>query len=205
MASAVVACLLSMKTIFAVFLLAGVLASFAADPQTPVAPSNPKEDYNQFLAQSVTRENLVDCITVMDRLVDEGEHGVVDKEPDPGMVEATTKSGLHCEFSTTDIKEAIIYYLKISRNGKDLKYSDAVKFAALFTDRAGLPHPIDMSEGDKSTFIVQWLIKPSQWKSMHKMMIKVRAQNRAEKDPMKALIVAIEREMDARAAVQQGH
>jgi hypothetical protein len=117
------------------------------------------------------------------------------------MVEGTTKQGLHFEFSATLIKkEAIIYYLTISRGGLELKYNDVAKFAALFADRAGLPHPVNLSEGDKFTFYAQWLIKPSTWKSMRKMMVKVRTENRAEKDPGKAFVIAIERELESRSA-----
>jgi predicted transcriptional regulator len=116
------------------------------------------------------------------------------------MLEVTTKQGLRFDFSVTLIeKEAIIYYLTISRSDLEFKYSEAAKFAALFADRAGLPHPVNLSEGDKSIFYAQWLIKPSTWKSMHKMITKVRAANRAEKDPSKAFAIAIDREMEARA------
>ena len=145
-------------------------------------------------------EALADCIDKMDRLIDEGEHGVVDDQPHPGMIDTVTKQGLHFEFSATNIKdEAIIYYLTVSRGGKELKYSEATEFVALFADRAGLTHPINVSEGDKPIFYAQWLIKPSTWKAMHKMMVKVRAENRAVKDPIKAFSYAVEREMEARA------
>ena len=189
-----------MKTFLIVFFLFAASA-YAAAPQTStIGPPPVKEDYNKSLENLMTQENLSDCISMMDRLIDEGEHGVTDNQPHPGMLEVNTKAGLHLEFSATSIpKEAIIYYLTISRNGLELKYSDTAKFAALFADRAGLPHPVNLSEGDKSIFYGQWLIKPSTWKSMHKMMIKVRTANRAEKDPLKAFSVAIEREMEARA------
>ena len=63
----------------------------------------------------------------------------------------------------------------------------------------GLPHPINVTEGDKPIFYAQWLIKPSTWKKMRKMMIKVRAENRAEKDPLRAFTAAVNRELEARA------
>jgi hypothetical protein len=189
-----------MQKYFALFCLLCSLA-VAADTKTP-APAQPKENYDDFLAECRNMTNVVNCIQLMDRLVDEGEHGLVDDQPDPGMIDGTTKFGLHIEFSTTDVKEAIIYYLKISRDGKELRYDDATKFVALFTDRAGLPHPVEVTEGDHSIFYSQWLIKPSSWKSMHKKMAEVRQRNRAEKDPAKALILAVEREVEARSRSQ---
>jgi len=199
-----------MKNLLAfLFLATALIPASAAEPAKPatVAEENAlaRKAYAEFLAQAVTPENVADLVAVMDRLVDEGEHGLVDKQPDQGLVEAVTKSGLRIEFSTTDIKQAIVYYLRISRSGEELHYDDATKFAALFTDRAGLPHPLDISEGDKSTFSVRWLIKPSEWKKFLKQMKKVRAESRAEKNLSKVFIMAVEREIDARAAVQQGH
>jgi hypothetical protein len=190
-----------MKIFLAVFLLLTANA-YATDAQKAASePSAPtKTDDNKPLDSLLTRENLADCIAALDRLIDEGEHGTIDDKPHPGMVETATKMGLNFEFSATIIqKEAIIYYLTISRGGLELKYSDAAKFAALFADRAALPHPIDLKEGDKAIFYAQWLIKPSEWKSMKKLMLKYRAINRAEKDPFKAFSIGIEREMDARA------
>lgn len=158
------------------------------------------ENYDDFIKQCVKKENVAECIALMDRLVAAGEHGLTDQEPDQGMVEANTSFGLRIEFSATDAKEAIIYYLRISRGGKPLRYADAINFVALFTDRAGLPHPIEVVEGDRSTFFAQWLIKPSSWKAMLKMMTKVRTENRSITDPEKAFLVAINREKEARSA-----
>jgi hypothetical protein len=189
-----------MKIFLPLFFLLTASVCAAAPQTTTVGPQPVKEDYAAFVESVLTREAIAECIVLLDRLIDEGEHGVVDDQPDPGMVEVTTKQGLHFEFSATNIeKEAIIYYLTVSRGGKELKYSEATEFAALFADRAGLTHPINITEGDKPIFYAQWLIKPSTWKSMHKMMVKVRTQNRAIKDPVKAFGVAISHEMDARA------
>ncbi|MFT3867606.1 MAG: hypothetical protein QM715_03805 [Nibricoccus sp.] len=199
-----------MKNLLAAFLLATVvISSSAAEPPKPVTAAEEaaqaRKEYAEFLAQVITAENVADLVAVMDRVIDEAEHGLVDKQPDPGLVEATSKSGLRIEFSTTDAKQAIIYYLKISRGGPELRYDDAVKFAALFTDRAGLPHPLDITEGDKSTFAVRWLFKPSDWKKFLKQIKKARAENRAEKNLAQAFLKAVERELEARAAIQQGH
>lgn len=158
-----------------------------------------QQEYARFIAQAISLENLADLVATMDRAIDEGEHGLIDKQPDPGLVEVTSKSGLRIEFSATDAREAVIYYLRLSRGGAELRYDDATKFAALFTDRAGLPHLLDIAEGDKYTFAVRWLIKPSDWKKMLKQMQKLRAANRAEKDPARALVTAIHREIAARA------
>jgi hypothetical protein len=189
-----------MKIFLIVFLLFATTAYAEAPQTTTIGPQPVKEDYGKFIESVMTREALAECISQMDHLVDAGEHGVVDDQPDPGMVETFTRQGLHFEFSVTNIeKEAIVYYLTISRGGKELKYSEATIFAALFADRAGLPHPINITEGDKPVFYAQWLIKPSTWKSMYKMMLKVRTENRSEKDPLQAVTLAVGREMDARA------
>jgi len=189
-----------MKTLLTLILLLTASACVAAPQTTTVGPQPAKEDYAAFVESILTREAITECVSLLDRLIDEGEHGVVDDQPDPGMLEVATKQGLHFEFSAANIeKEAVIYYLTVSRGGKDLKYSEATEFAALFADRAGLPHPINITEGDKPIFYAQWLIKPSTWKSMHKMMVKVRTENRSIKDPVKAFGLAISHEMDARA------
>ena len=191
-----------MKTFLTLFFLLAISA-YAAAPQTStIGPPPPAaEDYDKAVEGLLTREALADCIEKLDLLIDEGEHGVVDDQPHPGMIDIATKQGLHFEFSATNIqKEAIIYYLTISRDGKELKYSEATEFAALFADRAGLTHPINVSEGDKSIFYAQWLIKPNTWKAMRKMMVKVRAENRAVKDPFKAFELAITHETNARTA-----
>jgi len=189
-----------MKTLLTLIFLFAAAALVAAPQTTTIGPPQVTEDYGKVIEGLMTREAIGETIGLMDHLIDEGEHGVVDDQPHPGLIEAVTKQGLHIEFSATFFKkEAVIYYLTISRGGKDLKYSEATEFAALFADRAGLPHPINVIEGDKPVFYAQWLIKPSTWKSMRKMMVKVRAANRAEKDPFKAFSQAIGNETNARA------
>ncbi len=190
-----------MKTFSILFFILAAAAAVVAAPQTTTEGPQPiKEDYNKFIENQMAPAAIDECIKLMDRLIDEGEHGVVDDQPKPGMLEIATKQGLHIEFSVTNIqKEAIIYYMTVSRNGKELKYSEATSFAALLADRAGLTHPITITEGDKPIFYAQWLIKPSDWKKMRKMMVKVRAANRSEKDPLRAFNSAIANEMDARA------
>lgn len=196
-----------MKIFLSLLFFLTAFALIAAPQSTTIGPQPIKEDYGQFVESLTTRDALADCIKLMDQLIDEGEHGVVDDKPKPGMLEIATKQGLHIEFSVTNIqKEAIIYYMTISRGGKDLKYSEATSFAALLADRAGLTHPINITEGDKPIFYAQWLIKPSTWKSMRKMMLKVRAQNRSEKDPLRAFGNAIGNEMNGRAqSAMQDH
>jgi len=196
-----------MKTFLSLFFLLAASALAAAPQSTTVGPQPVKEDYGQFVESQTSRDALADCIRLMDQLIDEAEHGVVDDNPKPGMLEIATKQGLHIEFSVTNIqKEAIIYYMTISRSGKELKYSEATSFAALLADRAGLTHPINITEGDKPIFYAQWLIKPSTWKSMRKMMLKVRAQNRSEKNPLRAFGNAIGNEMESRAqSAMQSH
>ena len=119
----------------------------------------------------------------------------------PHGLETDTKLGLHLAFCIISNKQVVIYYLIISRNGEELGFADAAKLAAFFGDRAGLPHPVAITEGEKPVFYAQWLIKRSDWDAMHKMMVKVRAENRSEKDPRKAFVTAIIREINSRQGV----
>lgn len=188
------------------FIFPLLLAAAQATESQPSAPTaaGPQDEYAQFMTQQMSPENMTDCIQTMDRLITEGEHGLMDKEPAQGVVEANTKLGLHFELTATQVKkEAIVYYLMLSRSGKVLKYQDAAKFAALFADRVALPHPFELIEGDKSTFYAQWLFKPSQWKTNQKLMLKYRATNRAETDPLKAFAFAVDREVQARSAARE--
>jgi hypothetical protein len=190
-----------MKNLLTSFILAIAAACVAAPQTTTTGPQAVEEDYGKVVESLLTREAISDCIIRLDSLIDEGEHGVVDDQPHPGMVETVTRQGLHFEFSASIIgKEAIIYYLTVSRSGKDFKYSEATQFAALFADRAGLPHPITITEGEKPIFYAQWLIKRSTRKAMRKMMVKTRAAYRAEKDPLRAFTAAVNHELEARAA-----
>ena len=189
-----------MKSFLTSLILFVAATCMAAPQSTTIGPQPVVEDYGKAVASLLTREAIADCIIRLDALINEGEHGVVDDQPDPGMIETVTRQGLHFEFSAAIIgKEAIIYYLTISRGGKNFKYSEATQFAALFADRAGLPHPINITEGDKPIFYAQWLIKPSTWKAMRKMMVKARAEYRSEKDPLRAFTAAVNRELEARA------
>ena len=181
-------------------ILALLFASLcAADPEVARAQAPATGNaYQQFINQMVAPENLADCISRMDRLIDEAE---LQASSSLG-VSTDTKVGLHLAFSIMANDQAILYYLVVSRNGQDLSYSDATRIAALFGDRAGLPHPVIITEGEKPVFYAQWFIKHSDWKAMHKMMLKVREVNRAEKDPQKAFVAAVIREVNARNAAQ---
>jgi len=64
---------------------------------------------------------------------------------------------------------------------------------------SALPHAAIQGNANKPIFYAQWLIKPSTWKALRKMMVKVRAENRSVKDPLKAFTLAVEREMAARS------
>ena len=147
--------------------------------------------YQQFLDQMVTPENLTDCIAKMDILIDAAEHLSEVSESGSQGLDAETKIGLHLSFRIVRNEAAVVYYLVTSRNGQELAFADATKLAALFGDRAGLPHPVAITEGEKPVFYAEWLIKHSDWKSMKKMMVKVRAENRSEKDPRRAFVIAI--------------
>jgi hypothetical protein len=118
----------------------------------------------------------------------------------PHGLNAQTNSGLHLSFCIFSGKHAVLYYLTISRGGQELSLADATKLAALFCDRAGFPHPVPITPGEKPVYFVQWNIKHADWRAMKKMMDKVRAENRSEKDPQKAFVTAIVREINAREA-----
>ena len=136
------------------FVLALLFASMcvadpeAAQPQTPAAGS----PYQQFIDQMVTPENLTDCISKMDGLIDEEEHLSEISQGSPQGLDAETKLGLHLSFRIVSNKAAVIYYLVLSRNGQELSFTDGTKLVALFCDRAGLPHPVVMTDGEKPIY-----------------------------------------------------
>jgi hypothetical protein len=189
-----------MKPSLSVFALLFFASVCAADPEAGPQPPAPDagSTHQQFMDQMVTPENLADCISRMDGLIDGEEHLSAISQGIPQGLEDETKLGLHLSFRIASNKQAVIYYLVVSRNGLDLSFTDAAKLDALFCDRAGLPHPVAITEGEKPVFYAEWLIKHSDWKSMKKMMAKVRAENRSEKDPQKAFVSAINREIAAR-------
>ena len=185
------------------FLFALLIVSVSlAEPGTDQTQA-PADDYPAFVAKMTSPENLSDCIAAMDKLIDAGERPAASPEGGPNVVAADTKNGFHMEFSVASSREAIIYYLVFSRKGLELNFSDATKMIALFGDRAGLPHPIIITEAEKPVFYAQWLIKASEWKEMRKMMLKVRAENRAERNPQRVFVIAVLRELNARQAAQQ--
>lgn len=184
----------------ALVLLTAPTLLVAAETSTPppAAPS-PAQAYQAFVAQMSTPENLADSIARMDEMIDQGESS-------SAWVRADTRSGLHFDFCYTPSDMAVLYYIVISRKGGEapLEYADAAKMAALFCDRAGLPHPVELTEGEKPAFAGRWLIKPSEWKAMKKKMLQVRAENRSEKNPTKAFEAALVRELKARGVAVPG-
>jgi hypothetical protein len=118
-------------------------------------------------------------------------------------MQADTRSGLAMDATIQKTKEVILYYFSVSRAGAEFHYSDAVKFIALYADRCGLPHPCNVTSGEHDVYYAQWLFKPSDFKKMKKFMGEVRLQSRAENDPLRALGIALHRELDARAAAQK--
>jgi len=148
----------------------------------------------------VSPENLKDCISKIDGLIDEEEHLAEISQGVPQSLDAETKLGLHFSFRIIIGKDAVLYYLVVSRNGQELAFADGARLVALFCDRAGLPHPVAITEGEKPVFYAEWPIKHSDWKSMKKMMAKVRIENRSEKDPQQAFVIAVNREIAARQA-----
>ena len=168
----------------------------AAQPPAPAAG----DAYQKFIDQLVTPEHLTDCIARMDALIDQEEHLATLAQGTPQGIDADTKLGLHFSFHIVIGSEAVIYYLVVSRNGQELTFADGAKLVALFCDRAGLPHPVAITEGEKPVFYAEWLIKHSDWKAMKKMIAKIRAENRSEKNPQQAFVIAINREVSARQA-----
>jgi hypothetical protein len=174
----------------------GAAAPGAAQTQAPAAGSR----YQQFVDQMVTTENVADCIAKMDGLIDDGEQFSADSTDNPRGLNARTNIGLHLAFCIFTNKQEVLYYLIISRDGQELSIVEATKIAALFCDRAGLPHPVSITTGEKPIFYAQWHIKHADWHDLKKMMVQVRAENRSEKDPQKAFAAAIIREINAREA-----
>jgi hypothetical protein len=160
--------------------------------------------YQKFIDQMVTPENVADCIAKMDGIIDQGEQLAETYKDSPHGLNAQTNIGVHLSLCIFSGKDAVLYYLTISRGGQELLPSEATKLAALFCDRAGFPHPTTVTSGEKPIYYVQWNIKHSDWRAMKKMMDKVRAENRSEKDPQKAFATAIIREINAREAESMG-
>lgn len=169
---------------------------FSADPPAP------GESYADVVSKIYTPENISDFMAKADALIDRGEAVEAEMGVGRNVVRADTKGGLHLEFALIRAPEAIMYYAAISRNGDLLKYPEATTMLALLGERAGLTHPIAITEGEKPVFYAQWLIKPTEWKALRKKMLEVRTTNRAIVDPVKALKLAIGREVDARAAAK---
>jgi hypothetical protein len=169
----------------------------AAQPQAPAAG----DAYKKFIDQMVSPENVADCIAKMDGIIDEGEQMAATFKDSPHGLNAETNLGLHMSLCIFSGKQTVLYYLIISRGGEELRPADATKLAALFCDRAGFPHPVPITAGEKPIYYVQWNIKHDDWRAMKKMMDKTRAENRSETDPRKAFVTAIIREINARQAV----
>lgn len=190
---------MSLKRLWIFFVaMAWAYLSQAADAPVSAPSLSPAEGYRVFAAQMVSPENLAEFVAKSDALIDQGE----DTQAGSGrnVVRTDTKNGFHLEFSVLTTSEAIMYYAVISRGGELLKYPEATTMLSLFCDRIGLTHPIHITEGERPIFYAQWLIKPKEWKSLRKKMLEVRKANRAEKDLIKALNVAVDREMTARAS-----
>lgn len=170
----------------------------AAQPKAPVPATGGA--YQQFINQLVTPENVADCIAKMDGIIDQGEQLAETFKDNPHGLNAKTNIGVYLSLCIFSGKQAVLYYLTISRGGQELSMADATKLAALFCDRAGFPHPVPVTVGEKPIYYVQWNIKRSDWRAMKKMMDKIRAENRSEKDPRKAFVAAILREINARQA-----
>lgn len=185
----------SLACIMILVTLGGVLVR-AEDP----AKTGVEQEYSRFIAKLTKPESLIDFAEKADRLIDAGEKGQEGPGVGKNAVNTDTISGLHLEFAVIRTPEVILYYASLSRNGEFLRYSDAATMLAFFCDRIGLPHPVDVKEGEKPVFHAQWLLKPSEWKVMRKKMLEIRSQARAEKDIGKALRAAVDAEVASRIA-----
>jgi hypothetical protein len=186
---------------YRLLLIVALLGSVRADEKPAAPPEStppPASDYAEFVKQLGVREVAADLAARLDELIDTTEKRQEDSPNGSACAASDTKNGIHLEFCMAVTSEATLYYFVVSRQGEELHLSDATKIGSFFCDRAGLPHPTALAEGEKPVFGARWLIKPSEWKSMRKMMLKVRAENRAEPNPLKAFTVAIIRELDAR-------
>jgi hypothetical protein len=173
--------------------------SQSAAAEKSAAPAIPpaQMDYRTYIAALLTPHSVTELVQVMDRLVDDAEQAGASGNA-PIAASAETSLGLQMQYRVVESKEAVMVSFVLSRGGLELKISDAVKIVALFADRAGLLHPVDVREGEKPVFYAQWLIKASEWKDIRKGMLNLRARNRAEKDLIKAFVIAVTREQDAR-------
>jgi len=163
------------------------------------APAKPEEkDYSRVLAKLFSKEALQEFIFKADHLAD-----AIEQSGGGTVMHAETSTGLGMDATIQKTKEATLYYFSVSRGGAELHYSDAVKLVALFTDRCGLPHPCNVASGEHDIYYAQWLFKPSDMKKMKKFMIEDRTRSRAEKDPVRAINLAVQRELGARAASQK--
>jgi hypothetical protein len=188
------------------FVLALLFASVCAADQVAAQTQAPAagDAYKKFIDQMLLPENVADCIAKMDGIIDQAEKLAETFKDSPHGLNAETNVGLHLSLCIFSGKQTVLYYLIISRGGEELSLADATKLAALFCDRAGFPHPVPITVGEQPIYYVQWNIKHSDWRAMKKMMAKVRAENRSEKDPQKAFVAAIIREINARDASRIG-
>lgn len=180
------------------FLCAAVLTTGAPDaaPAAVTTQNAPVADYRSFVARLFSKPALAEFLTKADALIDAADP----VEGDGRAAQMETSAGIMVDFSLIQSELATMYSLTLSRQGQEFHYSDAVKLAALFGDRAGLSHPIVVTEGEKPVYYCQWLIKPTDWKKYRKLMLEARADSRKVKDPFAALETAVNRELDARAA-----
>lgn len=169
-----------------------------ASPGQNLTPPKEAQEYGEFLTKLGTPENLLDFAEKADRLIDAGEKAEEQAGAGENVVTAETKLGLLMEFAVIRTPQAVLYYASLSRKGQMFRYSDAATMIAFFCDRAGLPHPVNIKEGEKPVFHAQWLINPKEWKAMKKKMLEVRAQKRAIKNMGEAVSQAVNEEVSAR-------
>ena len=182
----------------ALLILPAAAFAQAERTETTPAPAKPlEEDYSHVLAKLFSRKALQEFIFKADHLVD-----AIEQSGGGTVMHAETSTGLAMDATIQKTKEATLYYFSVSRGGGELHYSDAVKLVALYTDRCGLPHPCNVTSGEQDIYYAQWLFKPSDMKKMTKLMAEARTRSRAEKDPLRAIALAVQRELDARAAAR---
>lgn len=150
-------------------------------------------------------ENAASYVEVIDSLIERGE--ALHESPSATartkrdfLVSGDTANHLHLSFSVTEEKGVITYFFGVSRLEQGLAYPQAVTIAALFADRAGLPHTGQLAESEKHMFYAMWMVEAATWPEVKLAVLKTRAENRKEADPQLAFKAAFDKERAVREA-----
>jgi len=152
-------------------------------------------------------ENAASYIAVIDTLVERGEaiyeSSVPAQSAKDSLVSGDTINRLHLSFSVTAQNGVVTYFFGVSRLDEGLSPPQAVIIAALFADRAGLPHTGQLSESEKHLFYAMWLVQSKSWTEVKQAILKTRSENRKEKDPQLAFKAAFDKERAVRSGQEK--